>query len=206
MNAKCLCFVTALAVAIGCLVAPVQAEIKGNTSPVYTPSTYTVVSLPDNYASDPASQALLRGMATDPTLIKLRQSTQVQTYSASNPDFKYRFSKRLPEVAAGKPVFMVIDGTQMLYGAAGKSVKDMSREMCGCGIFDKIRERRNHNPQVKTEVVAQTTPIMPLLPPIEEEKEPEVTKVPVKPSNIVGLILIGLLGAVGGVIAYSRVE
>lgn len=116
-----------------------MATVFGNSPLVQTPSSYTIICLPSNYKQDPLSQNIIKGFTSDPTLIQLRGMTQVQTYSANDPDFRQRFAGKMPQVVQGKAAVLVVQDNQVLYGKAGVPSEQLAVDIRNCGILLRLR-------------------------------------------------------------------
>lgn len=128
----------------------VVGEIRGNSDLKPSPTAYTVLFFPDNYKSNPQCTALLNGFATDPALIELRAKTYVQTYTASDPDFRNRWATKVPSVATGQPAAVVLQDDQVLWGAVSPTVEQMAGAMRG-GVLMRLRPLCNpDNPYCPT--------------------------------------------------------
>jgi hypothetical protein len=172
---------------------PADARIFGHVDRVpVEPSVYTIVCLPTGYTNDPLSQSILSAFGTDPTLIALRRSTCLQTYSADDPDFRHRFAHRLPEVARGKPVILVVQGNQLLFGSAGCTPQQIVSDLHGDDVFNRIsnrhgilgRFRRPRQPECVDGVcdTKPSEPVRPILPPIQDERPILQPTTPPQPS------------------------
>lgn len=196
-------------------------RIRGDVNAIPAePAAHTVIALPAHYESDQKSQELLAGFASNPQLLALRDATQVQTYSANDPDFRHRFAMndgknkvgRMPEVTRdGQAAVMVMRGNQLVYSAVGSTPDEIASEIESQGVIDTINSPnpsgsarciRCLRPHPKTdddeEPAAKREPeiLKPLLPP--PRLEPIQKTEPVKAAEIgAGILALLTAGPVG---------
>lgn len=201
-----------------------NAAISGNVEHVPAkPAAYTVVALPANYESDPKSQELLAAFGTNPELLKLREATTVQTYQAKDPDFQHRWAARLPQVAKdGQVAVLVVQDDRLVYGNAGVSVDQFAAELRRNRVVDSLvnpsgsdrcpncRPLKIFHPQKdEDEEEKPVEKAKDILRPILPEKQVAQPKFepahPVEQAGMLaGLVLVGIAGAFGGLLAYWR--
>lgn len=99
-----------------------------------TPLVYTVVAFPENYKTDPLSQDIIKGFATDPTLKELRSRSKVWTYDTSHPDWRHRFASRVKEV----PTVIVMAGDKVIYKRSQANSEQLSEEIREGRLFDRF--------------------------------------------------------------------
>lgn len=183
------------------------ASVEGDVQSIpVDPSAHTIVVVPDNFQGDPAAQELLSAFATDPTLVALRQMTQVQTYTASDPDYKHRFAKRMPKISAGNSAVLVVQGEQLLYGRAGATPKQLIADIKGKKILASIdcaascRFFRPKEETVAPSPPEDNAPLRPILPPI--------APMPVEPPPAVltddtDMVMLALSAVAGGFVGWA---
>lgn len=170
------------------------ATVRGDVSKIpQEPSAYTIVCLPDNYASDPQSQGLLQSFATEPQLAGLRESTSVQLYTASDPDFKHRWAARLPEVTRdGKLALIVIQDDHVLFGTSANNWSQIvadakTQNVCSkinrsngtCRLFQRCQPQHcepKHEEPKREEPKPLLRPILPAI--IEKQETKVIEKAP----------------------------
>lgn len=165
------------------------AKVGGDVNAIpQEPAAYTVVCLPDNFATDPQSQLLLRSFSIDTALVGLRNSTTVQLYTASDPDFKHRWAARLPEVSRdGKLAVIVVQDGKTLFGTAANSSDEIVANVKAEGLLTKINLSagcRFLHPKTtcpttcspKHEEPEERSPLRPILGPILKETATKVVE------------------------------
>ncbi len=120
------------------LLLPLTAEagrVEANAQLQDTPVVYTIVAVPENWKTDPVSQDLVNGFKQDPTLVALRKSTKMYSYTAANPDWKHRWAARVPQL----PTVIVMENDKVLYKRSGVGAKPIIEDCSRNGILQRIR-------------------------------------------------------------------
>jgi hypothetical protein len=179
-------------------------SIEGNATLESQPASYTVLALPVNYKSDPASQDIIRGFnGSNADLVSLRNSTKFVCYVADDPDFKHRWAAVMPQVVQGQVGVVVEDAGKVVYCNYGMNSKQMSKELRSSKYVSRncpsCRPHPKPQPEVKPEPVTPITPIQPTI-------APTVTPAPESSANVPQAIAIVTLccAALGVVIFRMR--
>lgn len=200
MNTKrlctCLCLGSLLAWTAAAAAAP-AGSIQGNSQLLPAPNVYTVLAVPSNWRTDPASQDLVNGFSTYPNLAALRQRGELNTYSATSPEFQQSWESRCPEVAQGKPVVLVMQGEDLLYKRSGASAARVNTEVGE--ILLHVDRRRPFCPNCPRPQPTPTPTPVPDAPKVAPLPDTPIAPPPTESRNILGLGL--LLGAVAGLTA-----